>query len=184
MISEKETKRISKYLSFVLRHQPETLGITLDTQGWTSVPVLLQKMQEQGFNVSHELLAHVVDTNSKKRFAFNDDQSLIRASQGHSVDIDTGYQPQEPPAVLYHGTAQAFLPSIFSTGLEKRGRQHVHLSSDRTTAVQVGGRHGKPFVLLVDAAGMYRDGHHFYCSDNGVWLTDHVPVAYLREEGL
>lgn len=184
MIPEKEVKRISKFLSFVLRHQPQALGIAIDAQGWTSVPVLIQRMQEQGFSFSHELLAHVVATNSKKRFAFNDDQSLIRASQGHSVDIDAGYAPQEPPALLYHGTAQAFLPSVFSTGLEKRGRQHVHLSSDRANALQVGGRHGKPAVLLVDAATMHRDGHLFYCSDNGVWLTEAVPVAYITEASL
>lgn len=182
MIPEKEITRISKFMSLVLRHQPGVLGISLDEQGWTSVPQLLLRMQEKGFDITAAVLEHVVTHNSKKRFAFNDDQSLIRASQGHSLDLDLGYAPQQPPGLLYHGTGEQSLASILASGLEKRNRHQVHLSSDRATALQVGQRHGRPVVLLVDAARMDTDGFAFYRSDNGVWLTEAVPAMYLSPE--
>lgn len=179
MLFEKETTRISKFLSLVLRHQPETIGIELDDNGWTDVNTLIEKSNQAGVKFDFEVLKHVVDTNSKKRFAFNDSFELIRASQGHSVDVELGYTPQTPPAILYHGTAVKNIASILASGLEKRERHHVHLSADTETAIMVGQRYGKPFVFEVDAAKMHADGFPFFISENGVWLTDGVPAQYL-----
>lgn len=185
MITEKENKYISKFLSFILRHKPETIGITLDTNGWAEVTELLEKLVQGGKGISFDILKHVVDTNAKKRFAFNEDFSLIRASQGHSIAIDSGYEPQQPPKILYHGTAQKNRASILQNGLLKGTRLHVHLSTDTDTAVKVGQRHGKPLVLEVAALQMYNEGFVFYLSDNEVWLTDNVPSSYIniQEEG-
>lgn len=180
MISAKETTRVSKFLSLVLRHQPETLGIHLDENGWTDVPVLLEKLNAGHFAITFEDLKHVVDTNEKKRFAFNDDATRIRASQGHSVSVELDYTPQVPPAELYHGSAEGNVPSILASGLDKRSRHHVHLSADPKTAVAVGQRHGKPVVFTVASGRMHADGFVFFQSDNQVWLTDHVPPAYLQ----
>jgi putative RNA 2'-phosphotransferase len=182
MISEKENTRISKFLSLVLRHQPETIGIQLDENGWIAVDILLKQMAAHNRGISKAILDHVVATNSKKRFAYNDDETKIRANQGHSVEVDLNYTPQQPPAILYHGTAEPALESILKTGLEKRKRHHVHLSVDVNTAMAVGSRYGKPVLLVVAAGEMYTDGYIFYLSDNGVWLTDHVPVKYLRQK--
>ena len=174
-----QTKHISKFLSLVLRHKPEEIGITLDSNGWASVPELLARMNAKGFGLTMDLLEEVVSTNNKKRFAFNDDQTLIRASQGHSVEIDLDLKPADPPALLYHGTAQKNGDSIFATGLQKQNRQHVHLSDNTETARNVGARHGKPLVLHVNAAQMQKDGFVFFLSANNVWLTDKVPATYL-----
>ncbi|MFL5728464.1 MAG: RNA 2'-phosphotransferase [Cytophagaceae bacterium] len=178
-MNEKETVRISKFLSLVLRHQPELIGIELDEQGWTNVPVLIQKVKEAGVSLDLDLLKHVVETNNKKRFAFTEDFGRIRASQGHSVEVELGYTAQTPPSVLYHGTHEKAVGSILKDGLEKRKRNHVHLSATIETAIQVGKRHGKPMVLEVSAAKMAAQGFKFYISDNGVWLTDNVPPEYL-----
>ncbi len=171
---------ISKFLSLVLRHQPETIGIQLDKNGWTDVNELIEKANNYGIKFDKETLNHIVATNSKKRFAFNDTLDKIRASQGHSVEIELGYTNQKPPEILFHGTAEKFVQSILDTGLEKRNRQHVHLSSDLETAIKVGQRHGKPFIFNVLAEQMYNDNFQFYISDNGVWLTDNVPTKYLK----
>ncbi len=171
---------ISKFLSLVLRHQPETIGIQLDNNGWTDVNELIEKANNYGIKFDRETLNHIVATNSKKRFAFNDTLDKIRASQGHSVEIELGYTTQKPPEILFHGTAEKFVQSILDTGLEKRNRQHVHLSSDLETAIKVGQRHGKPFIFNVLAEQMYNDNFQFYISDNGVWLTDNVPTKYLK----
>ncbi|GAB2703292.1 RNA 2'-phosphotransferase [Mucilaginibacter koreensis] len=179
MISEKETTRISKFLSLALRHQPETIGISLDENGWTDVAQLLQQLNQHQMKVDMDMLMHVVETNNKKRFAFNNDHTQIRASQGHSVQVDLGYVPAQPPAILYYGTAVQNLPSILNNGLEKRSRQHVHLSADTATAIKVGQRHGKPQVLVIDAQRMQQDGFTFYLSANSVWLTDAVPAKYI-----
>ncbi|QJD98072.1 RNA 2'-phosphotransferase [Mucilaginibacter robiniae] len=179
MLSDKETTRISKFLSLVLRHQPDVIGIELDENGWTDVSTLLQHMNNHGMKISPAILEHVVATNNKKRFAFNETHMQIRASQGHTVNIDLGYTPMQPPNVLYHGTATHHVASIMQDGLEKRSRQHVHLSTDRDTAIKVGQRHGQPEVLIIDAQSMYKDGYTFYISDNGVWLTDYVPRQYI-----
>lgn len=183
MLPEKEAARISKFLSFVLRHQPEAIGLTLDENGWVSVAELLQKLKEKDKAVDLGTLQHIVATNNKKRFAFNDDHTKIRASQGHSINVDLGYTQATPPTILYHGTATKHLPSIQQSGLVKQSRQHVHLSATKETAINVGGRHGKPVVLEVMAATMHEDGYAFYLSENGVWLTDEVPACYLKFPG-
>lgn len=168
MLTEKETTHISKFLSLVLRHKPETIGVTLDENGWVSVDTLLEKMSTSGTKIDIETLKYIVDTNAKKRFAFNEDLTLIRASQGHSVTIDLGYTPQQPPEILYHGTAITNIESILQHGLEKRERHHVHLSSDIATATNVGSRHGKPIVFEVASARMHTDGYTFIVSENKV----------------
>ncbi|GAL86272.1 RNA 2'-phosphotransferase [Sporocytophaga myxococcoides] len=181
MISEKENQRISKFLSLVLRHKPETIGINLDRNGWVDTQLLIFKINQHGFNISMEILDYVVDTNNKKRFAFNENKTLIRASQGHSVKIELGYEPQKPPEILYHGSAECFSELILKTGLIKQSRQHVHLSVDVTTAISVGKRHGKPVIFEVVSGEMFAEGFVFYLSENKVWLTEHVPVRYLKQ---
>lgn len=175
-----QTKRLSKFMSLVLRHKPETIGLKLDAQGWAKVDDLLEKMNQHGKRINRRLLEQVVATNDKKRFTFDADGTRIRANQGHSIQIELGYVPETPPEILYHGTARRFIDSIFKSGLEKRQRHHVHLSADIPTALNVGGRHGKPVILEVLAGAMSEQGHAFYRSKNGVWLTDHVPTEFLR----
>ncbi len=179
MQNEKELTHISKFLSLVLRHQPETIGIHLDPNGWVAVNELLEKSTQHGIAIDMIILKRIVETNSKKRFAFNESGDKIRASQGHSVAVELGYNSKQPPDILYHGTGENSVASILTTGLEKRERQHVHLSNDVETAMKVGQRHGKPVVLKIMAAQMYHDQFSFYLSDNGVWLTDHVPLKYI-----
>lgn len=179
MISDIETVSLSKFLSLVLRHKPEAIGITLDENGWTDVALLLEKLHVDGKPFNLEILKHIVDTNAKKRFAFSEDGSKIRASQGHSVTVDPGYEPQQPPEILYHGSAIKNTESILANGLNKQKRTHVHLSTDPETARTVGSRHGKPTLFYVKAAAMHRDGYLFYLSENGVWLTDNVPPQYI-----
>ncbi|QMW05558.1 RNA 2'-phosphotransferase [Spirosoma foliorum] len=178
-MSNNETN-ISRFLSLVLRHQPEIIGIQLDQNGWTDVNELIERSNNYGIKFDREILNHIVATNSKKRFAFNETLDKIRASQGHSVAIELGYKNQKPPEILFHGTGEKSVQSILDTGLEKGSRQHVHLSSDINTAIKVGQRHGKPFVFKVFAEQMYNDKFEFFISDNGVWLTDNVPINYLK----
>ena len=173
---------ISKFLSLVLRHKPETIGIQLDPNGWADVDTLIDSANNRGIKLDKKTLMHVVETNSKKRFAFNDCFSKIRASQGHSVEIELGYSAQKPPEILYHGTGEKSVISILETGLNKRSRQHVHLSSDMETAVKVGRRHEKPVVFRVLSGKMHDDKFDFFLSDNGVWLTDNVPARYLEAD--
>jgi putative RNA 2'-phosphotransferase len=181
MSNTKEEKRISKFLSFVLRHKPDHIGIALDENGWTDVKVLIERVNENGIPLTFELLKYIVETNSKKRFAFNESFEKIRASQGHSVDVDLGYTAQKPPAILYHGTGEKSLSAILEQGLQKQGRTHVHLSLDIETAKAVGQRHGRVAVLKVSAGEMHERGFEFFLSENGVWLTDSVPAEFLRE---
>ena len=168
----------SKVLSLVLRHKPETIGLKLDRNGWASIKELLARMNECGHSINREELDVVVEENNKKRFRIEGDK--IRASQGHSIDVDLQMEAKEPPYMLYHGTATRFLDSIMKDGLISKKRQHVHLSNDEDTARSVGSRHGKVIVLLIDAKKMYRDGKKFYLSDNGVWLTDKVERKYIE----
>ncbi len=180
MLPEKEIVRISKFLSLVLRHQPSKIGILLDENGWTEVNALIQQANKNGVQLSREVLELVVETNNKKRFAFNADKTKIRANQGHSIAVDLNYMPQTPPAILFHGTSARALKSILATGLQKQNRHHVHLSTDVITARSVGQRHGKPVVLQVDAEAMAQNGYLFYLSENQVWLTEQVPTEYLH----
>ncbi|WP_428655333.1 RNA 2'-phosphotransferase [Runella sp.] len=171
--------KISKFLSLVLRHNPALIGLKLDANGWASITDLLDKMKAKGHRISPEDLKHLVDTNSKKRFAFSDDFEKIRANQGHSVEVDLGYEKQMPPTVLFHGTAEKNVDLILKDGIKKMNRHHVHLSQDMTTARKVGMRHGKPVILNADAKGMAQRGFDFYLSNNGVWLTDFVPAEFI-----
>lgn len=172
--------KVSKFLSLVLRHQPQLLGLHLDAQGWTSVKELLQRSQAGPHPMTLELLQAVVHSNDKQRFAFSPDGTLIRANQGHSVEVDLALPPVAPPEVLYHGTASTNLTSIGQRGLLKGRRHHVHLSVDPETATKVGQRHGPSVVLSVRAGEMHRIGHVFFQSANGVWLTEQVPPAFLE----
>lgn len=173
-----DDKTISKTLSYWLRHRPDAGGLTLDANGWTGVDaVLAALMAEHG--ADWDRLVSVVETNDKQRFEFSDDFEMIRARQGHSVEVDLALEPLTPPDRLFHGTVEKFLDAIRAEGLKKMRRHHVHLSKDEETATRVGARRGKPVILTVDAAAMARDGHVFYRSNNGVWLTDVVPPRYL-----
>lgn len=170
--------KVSKYLAKHLRHQPERIGLVLDPHGWVAIDDLLRAAAEHGVRISRAELEHVVAVNDKRRFAIDGDR--IRASQGHTVDVDLDLPAAEPPAYLYHGTVARSLPAIRAEGLRPMARHHVHLSPDRETATRVGARRGRPVVLSVDAGAMHRDGHVFHVSANGVWLTAAVPPAYLR----
>lgn len=176
---EKQLKNISKFISLVLRHQPEEINLHLDENGWADVTELLEKMNGKGIRIDIDTLTTIVETNDKKRFAFNDDKTKIRASQGHSIDVDLELQPVTAPAILYHGTTAKYLDSIFTTGIQKQSRQHVHLSQTEETAKAVGGRHGKPVILTIDAKAMQAEGFLFYLSANNVWLADEVPAKFI-----
>lgn len=176
---EQNVVTLSKFLSLILRHQPEKIGIRLDENGWTAVDKLIDKLNLKMGGFDMETLEYIVENNNKKRFAFNADKTLIRASQGHSLPIDLGLQPTVPPELLYHGTGVQFIKDILQTGLQKQNRQHVHLSSNTETARNVGSRKGKPCIITIDAGKMHRDGHVFYLSENHVWLTDSVPPSFF-----
>lgn len=176
----KDLNRISKYISLILRHHPEAIGITLDGHGWADVDQLVRGVQRTR-PFDREMLEKIVKTDGKQRYSFSPDRSRIRANQGHSVPVDVELPVTEPPEYLYHGTGQKYVESIGRTGLEPRGRLYVHLSGDADTAAKVGGRHGKPVVYRVSSGRMGRDGHVFYRSVNGVWLVKAVPVEYLEK---
>ena len=173
-------KRISKFLSLILRHKPETIDLKLDENGWASVEELLEKVNRDHFVLLLDDLKAVVEQNDKKRFSFSPDFSQIRVNQGHSIRVDLKLEQQSPPDLLFHGTATRNLDSIKEKGLLKGQRNHVHLSADQATARNVGIRYGKPMVLHIDTGKMHHDGHSFYLSDNGVWLVDHVPSDYIK----
>ncbi|KQU76024.1 MULTISPECIES: RNA 2'-phosphotransferase [unclassified Rhizobacter] len=174
-----DSLQLSKFLSFVLRHKPDAIGLVLDAQGWASIDELIEKANAAGTPFGREDLLQVVKTSDKKRFSVSPDELRVRAAQGHSVSVELGLSPQVPPPVLYHGTATRFVESIMSEGLKPQERQHVHLSIDEATAQRVGQRHGTPLVLKVDALRMQAQGFTFFMADNGVWLTDQVPAEFL-----
>lgn len=169
--------RISKFLSLVLRHAPEKIGLTLDAEGWGAVDAIIRGAP---MALTAEDIFRVVATSDKKRFALSPDGTRIRAQQGHSVAVDLGLVPEPPPPVLWHGTVARFLASIEATGLRPMNRHHVHLSPDHATAAAVGARRGPPVVLCIDAAAMAGAGHLFFQSGNGVWLTGTVPPGYIE----
>jgi putative RNA 2'-phosphotransferase len=171
-------ERASKFLSLVLRHEPGKIGLQLDQQGWAAIDELLSKAASH-LPLTHALLHEIVSASDKQRFAISDDGLRIRANQGHSVQVELGLRPQTPPDLLYHGTASRFLDSIRQQGLLRGERHHVHLSAQIDTALAVGKRHGQPAILTIKAAQMQLAGHVFFCSQNSVWLTDHVPVEFL-----
>jgi len=172
---------ISKFLSKHLRHQPEALGLTLETGGWVKVDDLLSACQHYGFPITISELEKVVDTDNKQRYSFDETGEKIRANQGHSTQVEMDFQEVTPPSTLYHGTVEKFMDAILAEGLKKMNRHYVHLSRDLETATKVGSRRGKPVILEVDAGAMHAVGYKFYCSANGVWLTDAVPAFYLRK---
>ncbi len=175
-----QIKKHSKFLSLLLRHKPETVGLKLDEQGWADTNELLLKINQTGRQVSFELLDKIVEENDKKRFVFNEDKSRIRAAQGHSLNVNLDYKPITPPDILYHGTIAKTAELIQISGIKKMQRHQVHLSADTETAKIVGARRGKPVILTVDAQRMHKDGYKFFQSDNGVWLTDFVPSEYVQ----
>jgi putative RNA 2'-phosphotransferase len=176
---DKRLITVSKYLAKHLRHAPHELGLELQPGGWVPVDDLLTAAEKHGFPIAYDDLVECVETNDKQRFAFDVSGEMIRANQGHSVDVDLQLEEREPPEFLYHGTVERFLSSILKDGLIRGNRHHVHLSKDMETATKVGARRGKPVILTVDAGRMHREGHKFYRSANGVWLTNSLPPAYL-----
>ncbi|UYZ64083.1 RNA 2'-phosphotransferase [Hymenobacter weizhouensis] len=179
-MSNSHIVRLSKFLSKHLRHAPQALGLTLELGGWVGVEELLAAANRAGVTLDRAMLDEVVASNDKQRFAFDADGTQIRAQQGHSVAVELDLAPAVPPAVLYHGTVATVLSAIQREGLQPMRRHHVHLSADEATARRVGSRRGQPVVLTVDAAGLHAAGGVFYQSGNGVWLTEHVPPAFLQ----
>jgi putative RNA 2'-phosphotransferase len=179
-MNDKQRVRASKFLSKHLRHEPAAIGLALEAGGWVPVDAVLAGCRAAGLPLTRNELADVVASSDKQRFAFDETGTRIRANQGHSVDVDLQLSPTAPPALLYHGTPERFVPAILEKGLQKMGRHHVHLSADVPTATRVGARRGRPVILVVDSAGMAAAGHLFFVSANGVWLTDRVPPEFLR----
>ena len=169
----------SKLLSLILRHKPEVIGLALDSNGWANLDDLIRLAKDHGHVLTRELIEEVVAASDKQRFALDESRQRIRANQGHSIAVELGLKPQEPPDVLFHGTAKRLIESIRELGLSRRERHHVHLSSDARTALLVGQRHGEPVVLSIRAREMRERGHEFYRSENGVWLVGEVPASFI-----
>ena len=170
---------ISRYISLILRHKPEVIGISLDEHGWANVDELIEGISKTEKEFNMETLEEIVRTDNKQRYSFNEDKTLIRANQGHSMPVDVDLAEVKPPEFLYHGTGEKYVESIKEQGLIPKSRLYVHLSEDIETAEDVGKRHGKPVIYIVKSGEMYRDGYVFYKSVNEVWLTKEVPVKYL-----
>ncbi|MBR8656490.1 RNA 2'-phosphotransferase [Achromobacter sp. Marseille-Q0513] len=179
----KQHTEVSKFLSYVLRHEPQSIGLTLDREGWAGIDALIAGANQAGRKLDADLIRAVVSSNDKQRFKISDDGLRIRAVQGHSTDtVDIQREPRQPPALLYHGTATRFLDSIMAEGLRPGQRHQVHLSENIATAMAVGQRYGTPVILKVDALRMHQQGHAFFQADNGVWLTDKVPAEFLTRD--
>jgi putative RNA 2'-phosphotransferase len=174
------SRSTSKFLSLILRHDPAKVGIVLDDAGWTDVAALLSALAAHGHPITRDQLGEIVRTSDKQRFALSPDGARIRANQGHSVDVELDLPAAAPPARLFHGTVADFLEPIRANGLIKGSRHHVHMSADVETAAKVGGRRGKPVILVIRAEAMGEAGHVFYRSANGVWLTEHVPPQFIE----
>lgn len=175
-------KSTSKFISLILRHKPEAIGITLDEHGWADVRELIESInQSEGHTLDMEILEEIVRTDEKQRYSFNEDHTLIRANQGHSISVDVELEEKTPPDILWHGTGEKYVASIDAQGLLPKSRLYVHLSSDKETARKVGSRHGRPVIYEIDCQQMSADGYRFFESANHVWLTKEVPVRYLRK---
>lgn len=178
---KKQITEASKFLSYVLRHKPESIELPITPEGWVNLQDLISKGNASGQHLTMELIDQVVQTSDKKRFEISEDGNLIRAAQGHSTDkVNITYEAKVPPDILYHGTTERFIDGIFEKGLMPMSRHHVHLSQDVSTAETVGARHGSPVVLKIDANAMHVQGHQFYQASNGVWLTAAVPVEFFK----
>ncbi len=176
-------KEVSKFISLILRHKPDTIGIQLDEHGWANVDELIKGISKT-YPIDMKMLEEIVRKDSKQRFSFNEDKTLIRANQGHSIAVDVELQKTTPPDVLYHGTGEKYVESIDKNGLLPKTRLYVHLSKDVETAIKVGTRHGKPVIYEVNTKQMKEDGYDFFLSVNGVWLTKIVPIKYLKKRTL
>ncbi len=183
-MDKKKEKNLSKFISLILRHKPDLIRIDLDKNGWANVKELITKSKTKGKIFDFDDLKYIVKNCDKQRYTFNDDFTKIRANQGHSIDIDLELQTQQPPSILYHGTAELNLDSILKNGLSKQNRQFVHLSLDTETATKVGKRHGNAVILKIKSGEMYQKGHQFYLSKNNVWLTDFIESKYIEISGL
>ncbi|MDP9529428.1 RNA 2'-phosphotransferase [Pseudomonas protegens] len=180
-MSKKVIEDTSKFLSYVLRHEPQAIGLELDSEGWGDIDALISGAAKGGRQLSRELIERVVEGNDKKRFALSADGQRIRAVQGHSnKTVQLQLEAKQPPAVLYHGTATRFMDSINEQGLIPGSRHHVHLSQEIDTAKAVGQRYGQVVILQIDAQAMQAQGFRFYQAENGVWLTDQVPVSFIQ----
>ena len=179
--SDKRLKNTSKFISLILRHMPEVIGITLDEHGWADVRELIDGVNRaEGHFLDQDILEEIVRTDEKQRYSFNEDRTMIRANQGHSIQVDVELEQKTPPDILWHGTGEKYTSSIAAQGLIPKSRLYVHLSSDMETAKKVGSRHGKPVVYEIDCKKMTEDGYLFFRSANNVWLTKAVPVKYLK----
>ncbi len=176
-----ELIKTGKFLSLILRHKPNVIGISLDEHGWADVSDLIAGIKKTR-NFDMNMLEEIVRTDNKQRFAFNPDHTKIRANQGHSIAVDVELKEQNPPEILYHGTGTKYVSSILKKGLLSQSRLYVHLSKDVPTAINVGKRHGKPAVFTIRAGEMSRKGYQFFLSENGVWLTKFVPAEYLKND--
>ena len=176
----KSLQNTSKFISYLLRHKPDAIGLNMDSHGWVEVQELIDKINTNSeYEIDKETLDKIVDTDEKQRYSYSEDGTKIRANQGHSIAVDVDLEEVVPPSILYHGTSERFLKQIQLEGLKPMSRQYVHLSNDEDTAQKVGSRHGKPVILRVRALDMQKAGYKFYKSVNGVWLTDKVPVKYI-----
>lgn len=173
------TEKLSKFISLILRHKPEEIGITLDEFGWAKTEDLINGINDSGRNMNMNILEEIVRTDNKQRYSFNEDKTKIRANQGHSIPVNVELKELEPPNTLYHGTARKSLAGIQYQGIKPMSRLYVHLSKDFEIARQVGARHGEPVILVIDAHRMYKNGIKFYLSENGVWLTEYVDPKYI-----
>jgi putative RNA 2'-phosphotransferase len=179
-MEEKQKVKISKFLSLILRHKPEEIGLILEENGWVNIADLLKACADYGKPMTINELRQIVETNDKKRFAFNENETKIRASQGHSVEVDLEFEKRTPPEILYHGTAEKNVGEILASGLKKMKRHHVHLSADTETARKVGARYGKPVILKIDTVAMLAENYEFFVSANSVWLVENVPPKFLE----
>jgi putative RNA 2'-phosphotransferase len=174
--------RISKFISLVLRHKPEEIGLTLDEYGYMNTSDLIEGINKKGYTVTMSGIERILAEDDKQRYSFNDDKTKIKANQGHSTKVNLELKAIEPPTLLYHGTATRFSESICKEGIKKQNRQYVHLSADIDTATKVGKRHGELVIFRVNGQQMYQDGYKFYLSENKVWLTDYVSIKYISKE--
>ncbi len=175
-----KSDKLSVFISLVLRHKPDAVGIQLDEHGWANVNELIEGINNTGRTIDMDVLEEIVRTDNKQRYSFNEDRTLIRANQGHSIPVDVELEEKQPPQYLYHGTADRFMDSIMAEGLKPMSRLYVHLSKDKETAVKVGKRHGSPVVIKIKAEEMWKDGIKLYLSQNGVWLTKYVDKKYIE----
>lgn len=181
-MSKNDDINLGRFISLILRHKPETIGIKLDSEGWADTDELINGINASGRHIDMEILERIVRENNKKRYSFSPDKKRIRANQGHSIPVDVGMTEKQPPDVLYHGTSESFLESIKAEGIKHMSRLYVHLSADTDTAYTVGKRHaknGRVAILVIDTKRMYEDGYKFMISENGVWQSSDIPWEYV-----